>query len=116
MKKTVAEPENIVFKEKESLYRSEKTRRIVPVLWMRMGAAAAIVGLVALVWIFTQNSSVVDKSLPVAKTKKEAKKILEKNSQPAVTNETTASLQQSAGAAKKDFETLKIPFLPRRKR
>ena len=106
LKKTVAEPESIVFKGKESLYRSEKTRRIVPLIWLRMGVAAAILGLIALVWIFTQNSSVVDKVLPVTKTKKERKKVFEKINQPAVTNETTASLQQRVVAEKKGLPNI----------
>ncbi len=117
LKKTIAEPANIVFKEKESLYRSEENRPIIPLLWMRMGVAAAILGLIALVWIFTQNSSVVNKALPVVKTQKDTKKTFQKNNQPAVTNQTTVSLQQSAGVEKKDLRNIENAIsAPQKKR
>jgi hypothetical protein len=46
--------ETIEYKRKEELYRHEKERRIIPVMWMRMSAAAAIIILLAGTW-FTQS-------------------------------------------------------------
>jgi anti-sigma factor RsiW len=43
--------EAVSFPDKSSLYRTEKERRIVPVMWMRMGVAAAFIALVATLWM-----------------------------------------------------------------
>src|SRR5690606_20592947 len=41
--RTKLQPENIVFADKASLYRSEKERRVVPIRWWRVAAAAVLV-------------------------------------------------------------------------
>jgi hypothetical protein len=42
LQQTIQLPVNIVFDQKESLFRREDKRRIVPMYWMRIAAAAAI--------------------------------------------------------------------------
>ena len=47
LQQTKSEPEKIVFTGKKSLYRYEKKEwRITPAAWMRMSAAAAIIGII----------------------------------------------------------------------
>jgi len=45
---TVLEPEQVIFADKQSLYRKEK--RVIPFAWMRVAAAAAVIGFAILVW------------------------------------------------------------------
>lgn len=49
LQKTKLPAEHVPYKNKEELYRKE--RRVVPLLWMRMSIAAAIVGVIAFSWI-----------------------------------------------------------------
>ncbi len=68
---TVSEPDrSVVFKDKESLYRTERRRRVVPIFWMRAGVAAAV--LVAGALLFLLNRPHGKESLPVALTEKKA--------------------------------------------
>lgn len=56
LEQTRLEPQLIKYAGKENLYRSErKERRIVPIAWLRMSAAAAILGIVALGWFYTNK-------------------------------------------------------------
>lgn len=55
IQKVKLEPEQISCPDKEDLYKSEKTRRVIPIMWMRMSVAAAILGLIATLWMFNNN-------------------------------------------------------------
>lgn len=72
LKSVKLEPELLQFKNKQSLYRLEekKQRRIVPMVWMRMSAAAVILGLIAAMWIFNQNSKINNPEHGIAATTK----------------------------------------------
>jgi anti-sigma factor RsiW len=43
LQKTIQWPADILFEQKESLYRKEEKRRIIPVYWMRRAAAIALI-------------------------------------------------------------------------
>ena len=65
---TVSEPDHsIVFPDKESLYRTERRRRVVPLFWMRAGVAAAVLTAGALLFLNRPHGK---GSLPVAVTQK----------------------------------------------
>jgi anti-sigma factor RsiW len=58
LKKTKLEPETIVFADKASLYRKEeKERRVVFMRWQRIAVAAALIGVIALVWTLVPPSN-----------------------------------------------------------
>ncbi len=65
LKQTVLEPEHMVFEHKQSLYRKEE-RRVVPFAWMRLAAAAAVIGFALLFWWLTPA---VEKNDEVANVK-----------------------------------------------
>lgn len=48
LQQTVLEPEQLIFADKQSLYRKEE--RVIPFAWMRLAAAAAVIGFAILVW------------------------------------------------------------------
>jgi hypothetical protein len=65
---TVSEPDlSIVFKHKESLFRTERRRRVAPLFWMRAGVAAAVLTAGALLFLNRPHGK---GSLPVALTEK----------------------------------------------
>ena len=65
---TVSEPDrSIVFSDKETLFRTERRRRVVPLFWMRAGVAAAVLTAGALLFLSRPHGK---ESLPVAVTKK----------------------------------------------
>ena len=67
LKKSVLEPQRIIFENKQLLHRTEKEKRLVPLMWMRMSVAAALIACTAMAWMFSQNySDNVTKSLAVA--------------------------------------------------
>ena len=55
LKQTKLAPEVIEFTGKEALYKTEKERRVVPFGWMRASVAAAVIGLIAFTFIYTNN-------------------------------------------------------------
>jgi len=58
LQQTKLEPAVIEFHGKETLYRTEKKeRRIIPIQWMRISAAAAVVGLIATVWFLKAGNT-----------------------------------------------------------
>ncbi|MBA4138947.1 MAG: hypothetical protein H0X70_00325 [Segetibacter sp.] len=57
LKQTMLARETIQFPKKQVLYRTEKKRRVIPLTAMKMSIAAAITGLVAALWLFTQNNN-----------------------------------------------------------
>ncbi|GEO11459.1 anti-sigma factor family protein [Segetibacter aerophilus] len=58
LNQTKLEPEEIIFEGKEKLYKKdEKVRPVILMNWMRMSAAAAVIGLIAISWFFTQNNN-----------------------------------------------------------
>jgi hypothetical protein len=65
---TVSEPDrSVVFPNKESLYRTERRRRLVPLLWMRAGVAAAVLTTGVLLFLNRPHGK---ETLPVAVTTK----------------------------------------------
>lgn len=57
LQKTVLEPETIVFPDKNLLYRKEeKEKPIFYLRWQQIAVAAALIGLVVLVWTLVPNS------------------------------------------------------------
>jgi anti-sigma factor RsiW len=67
---TVSEPDlSVVFPDKERLYRTERRRRLVPLLWMRAGVAAAVLTAGAFLFLSRPHGK---GSLPVAVTVKKA--------------------------------------------
>jgi hypothetical protein len=65
---TVSQPDlSVVFPGKERLYRTERRRRLVPLLWMRAGVAAAVLAVGALLFLNRPHGK---GSLPVAVTAK----------------------------------------------
>ena len=59
LQKTVFIPSEMIFSEKESLYRHEEKRRIIPLYWMRIAAAAAV--LIIGSWIIIANPLKINK-------------------------------------------------------
>ena len=49
LKQTVLSQERMIFSHKKSLYRREE-RRVIPFAWMRVAAAAALLGAAVLIW------------------------------------------------------------------
>lgn len=96
-------PGVIPFIGKSALYRKEKQRRVIPVAWLRMSAAAAVAGLIALTWVtllpYNSGNS-------VASSEKTINKLPGKNSprktQQPVTEQPVAALQTEKG--KKDID------------
>jgi hypothetical protein len=88
------EPETITFAGKEKLYRKEgKERPVIFGTWMRISAAAVIMGLVAITWIFTQNNLKSAGNHSVASSPQTVKTPTEEVKQP-VTKETVAALHE----------------------
>lgn len=58
LKQTKLEPEQIVFEGKESLLRKERDGRVIPLI-IRFAVAAAIVGVMAMVWWLTGSDTKV---------------------------------------------------------
>jgi hypothetical protein len=58
LKQTKLEPEVIKFTAKDTLYRTEKKeRRVIPIIWMRVSAAAAVVVLAVSMWLLNGNKA-----------------------------------------------------------
>jgi anti-sigma factor RsiW len=58
LNKTKLEPETIVFPDKASLYRKEeKERRVIYMRWQRIAVAAALIGVIALVWTLVPSNN-----------------------------------------------------------
>ncbi len=57
LKQTILKAEPIGFPKKQALCRTEKKRRVIPFSLMKISIAAAIAGLVAALWIFTENNN-----------------------------------------------------------
>ncbi len=91
LQSTQLKPETIEFKYKESLYRKEE-RRIIPLRWMRMAAAAAILGAVTLLYnVIPFNNKVLDNPATVAQQK----------TKPSSTANTNQNAPQKASTVKK---------------
>jgi len=56
MKQTKLQPEVVEFTGKQVLFRTKKDRRIIPLYLMRVAVAAAVMTLIALTWIFSNNN------------------------------------------------------------
>ena len=90
--KTRLVPEPIPYKNKEELYRRE--RRVVPIIWMRLSVAAAILGIIAFSWLTITNNNSTPDSIVVSNKKVDI--TTQTNNQPLpqhiVTQTTVASL------------------------
>lgn len=92
LQKTKLPTEKIHYKNKEELYRKE--RRLVPLLWMRMSVAAAIISVIALSWFVINRSANNTENALSAAIKQPAaiNKNIPKIIETAVTKSTEASL------------------------
>jgi hypothetical protein len=90
---TVSEPDrSIVFPDKESLYRTEPRKRVVPLFWMRAGVAAAVLTAGALLYL---NRPHEKGSLPVAVTeKKDAGPVTPRTAAPLYPEKARATAQK----------------------
>jgi hypothetical protein len=78
---------SIVFPDKASLYKKEEDKRIIWLPWLRVGAAAAVAGIVALlVLLYGRHTSVPSAAQPIAKNNKNV---------PPVTPAATGALYSS---------------------
>ncbi len=89
IQKTKLIPERLVFKDKKSLYRTEKERRIIPIFWMRMSVAAAIIAAMVLSWGLFQNNTTATEPIQVAGTNKPVEKTIDRSSTNNVANVNT---------------------------
>lgn len=94
---TKLKPETLVFKNKEVLLRKE--RRVVPIFWMRMSVAAAVLGIIVFSWIARYDNGEII-TAPVAVNNPASSPIKENKSQKnielAVTQNTVDPLQSKA--------------------
>ncbi len=65
LQQTKVDAETISFGDKSSLYRTTK-KRVIPIGWMRMAAAAAVIGLIAIVYGIMPSATVVPPGPQVA--------------------------------------------------
>ncbi len=87
------EPEPVVFRDKEVLYKKEK-RRIVPLFWMRMSVAAALLGIIATTWLLIRNGAVEIQPVAVNPPSKQMQALpnTTSNSLPSATKEDKANV------------------------
>jgi len=98
LKQTKMAPEVVEFAHKEVLYKTEKERRVIPFLWMKVSVAAAVIGLVAFTWIFNNNSNNGDHQRFVTASAKPATTPTEdKNLAATVTQQPLAPLKDNTG-------------------
>lgn len=75
LQQTRLEPELIEFPDKENLYRKEKkVRRIIPFAMVRVGAAAAVAGIIYISFIVLNTNNNSNSNIVTATTEKSAKK------------------------------------------
>lgn len=107
---------NVVFENKEELYKEEKERRIIAYRWWRMAAAAAVIlfGLGTFGWLFIDNKE-TKQPAPVAVLngntieESEQKNNANKETAPATTGEPTEGT--TAPAIKETVVTPKKTFI-----
>lgn len=95
LKQTVLENEAIIFEDKESLLRKEE-RRVIP-LFIRIAIAAAVLGIIALVWWFkagTPQNAV--NNIALNQHQEEKKNIVVTPTPGKASDETNATQQQTA--------------------
>jgi hypothetical protein len=98
LKQTRLEREVVEFTGKEVLYKTEKERRIIPIMWMRVSVAAAVIGIVAFTWIFNNQSGTTDKQGIATVFEKPAEKSTEnKIPETTVTPQPADSLEGKTG-------------------
>ncbi len=119
LQKTKLQPEIIAFPGKENLYRKEKkVRRIIPVTFMRIGAAAAIIGIAYISFVVTHPVNRIGKNevavsqKPVTKTSASERNDAD-TAQKSVTETQVASLND-VGESKSKVKNIAINI--RRKR
>lgn len=97
LKQTVLPAEKIVFEDKASLYRKEKTRRpVIYLAFQRLSIAAVLTGLIAGGWLLFNKADVNNSAVAptLAETKKENKK-----SEISVTNTTPAAYNRQMNSS-----------------
>jgi hypothetical protein len=99
----------VVFSQKDSLYRTAKDRRVIPLPWLRAGIAAAVIGAIALVFLLTTGSKLNPPS-PSAKTQT----TIDKKITPAVTSAAAPALHLTEGQPKpKPGRAARTPIKPK---
>ncbi|MDP4213895.1 MAG: hypothetical protein Q8926_14865 [Bacteroidota bacterium] len=72
LQNTIQRPADIVFEQKELLYRKEEKRRVIPVYWMNMAATIALIltgSWYLMVWIAKNpGKEIADKGIPSSAT------------------------------------------------
>lgn len=63
LKQTILEPEAVIFEHKESLLRQEE-RRVIP-MFLRLAAAAALIGIAVLVWWMQDTKTTINPRIAV---------------------------------------------------
>ncbi len=59
LEQTKLEAEQLIFEGKEKLYRHQaKERPAIPIMWMRISAAAVFIGLAVMIWTFFQPGTI----------------------------------------------------------
>jgi len=100
LQQTILHPETIPFNQKEILYRAEKKRRVIPFTLLKVSAAAVIMGLVTIVWMFTQNNNASINKQQFNTDDKQVKIYL-KPSDPAKNSEAITNQQVALGNEKR---------------
>jgi hypothetical protein len=93
LKQTKLEPEVVGFTAKHTLYRTEKKeRRVIPIIWMRVSVAAAVVVLAVSMWLLNGNKATQINNLASNIKTSTPKPVAGKNNNVTVTKEADASL------------------------
>lgn len=101
--RTKLDPETIAFENKAVLYRKEE-RRVVPMRWMRMAAAAVIIGIASVLYVTIpgKDASVIDKpSIASGRNSTQLKKVEKSDNvqNPAASNKVA---EQQVAQTKKE--------------
>ena len=111
LKQTRLEAEPIVFEGKSELYRKEeKEKPVIFLNWMRIGVAAAVIGLAVMLWFFSTQSSKQVSGTAVATTDRPVKGLpqtlpqVEPKSTPVDKN-VAAVVEKTAAKAKSKVRT-----------
>ena len=92
LRQTISHPDpDIVFPEKDGLYKKEKDRRIIALPWLRIGIAAAILIALALLWLLPGKDRHQAPAQPIAA--QQSKPASPNKISPTVTSAPTTALQ-----------------------
>jgi hypothetical protein len=115
LQQTVFVPSEMLFSQKESLYRSDEKRRVVPFYWMRIAAAASV--LIIGSWLLIAKSfksnvggdkqaqhTLPVQKMPLTQTRKEAKGNQEALSDPEINKQQPELVKNAAGSQIKSLK------------